>query len=164
LPPSPTASQAAPTAGEAKEVKPVKAQGFDPLGDRTEHPEIAADAIDGKDSTDWHTDSYNSADFGRLKKGVGLLLDMGKSIRVSDVVVALGGKGSSVELKVGDSNDLDALKTVANQDNASGTVTLTPEKEATGRYVLIWFTRLPAFEGRFRGTIYDVVVHSPGSA
>jgi len=162
--PSPTASQAAPTAGEAKEVKPAKAQGFDPLGDRTEHPEIAADAIDGKDSTDWHTDSYNSADFGRLKKGVGLLLDMGKSIRVSDVVVALGGKGSSVELKVGDSNDLDALKTVANQDNASGTVTLTPEKEATGRYVLIWFTRLPAFEGRFRGTIYDVVVHSPGSA
>ncbi len=163
--PSPTASGAVPTKGSVEAVKPAKAQGFDPLGDRTVHPEIAANAIDGKDSTEWHTDSYNSAEFGRLKKGVGLLLDMGKSVRVSDVVVSLGGtKGASLELKVGDSNDLDDLKTVADHDKASGTVTLTPDKEASGRYVLIWFTRLPAFEGRFRGTIYDVVVHSPGSA
>ncbi|MEV5412090.1 protein kinase family protein [Thermopolyspora sp. NPDC052614] len=163
--PSPTASGAAPSKGPVEEVKAAKAHGFDPLGDRTEHPEIAADAIDGKDSTEWHTDSYNSAEFGRLKKGVGLLLDMGRSIRVADVVVELGGtKGSSLELKVGDSNDLDDLKTVADHDKASGTVTLTPDKEVSGRYVLIWFTRLPPFEGRFRGTIYDVVVHSPGSA
>ncbi|GGM69414.1 serine/threonine protein kinase [Thermopolyspora flexuosa] len=162
--PTPTASKSAePESLEV--VKPVRARGFDPLGDRREHPEIAADAIDGKDSTDWHTDSYTSADFGRLKKGVGLLLDMGKSTRIANVVVSLGGpKGSSIELKVGDSDKLDALKTVAEKNNTSGKVTLTPSKEVSGRYVLIWFTRLPPFEGGFRGTIYDVVVHTPGSA
>jgi hypothetical protein len=160
---SQTTTTAAPKA--AKAVKPVKAQGFDPSGDKQEHPDIASDAIDGKPSTDWHTDSYNSADFGNLKKGVGLLLDMGRPTQVSDVVVSLGNtKGASLELKVGDSPDLGALKTVANQSGASGSVTLTPGKTASGQYVLIWFTRLPSFEGTFRGTIYDVVVHSPGSA
>ena len=73
-------------------------------------------------------------------------------------------KGASVELRVGDSDKLDALKPVAKKEGVSGQVTFTPEKEASGRYVLIWFTRLPPFEGGFRGTIYEVVVHSPGSA
>jgi Mn2+-dependent serine/threonine protein kinase len=170
-PAAPQAQQPTPTASESSQpesleaVKPVRARGFDPLGDRTEHPEIAKDAIDGKSSTDWHTDSYNSADFGRLKKGVGLLLDLGKSTRIADVEVSFGSaKGASVELRVGDSDKLDALKPVAKKEGVSGQVTFTPEKEASGRYVLIWFTRLPPFEGGFRGTIYEVVVHSPGSA
>jgi len=162
--PKPTASASA-QPEDLEAVKPAKARGFDPLGDRREHPEIAKDAIDGKDSTDWHTDSYNSADFGRLKKGVGLLLDMGKSIRVADVEASFGSaRGASVEIRVGDSDKLDSLKVVAKKEGVSGKVTFTPEKEASGRYVLIWFTRLPPFEGGFRGTIYEVVVHSPGSA
>ncbi|GGL01436.1 hypothetical protein Sme01_41620 [Sphaerisporangium melleum] len=147
-------------------VRPASAVGFDPLGsDHSEHPEIANLAIDGKPSTEWHTDKYNSADLGGLKKGVGLLVELSRPMPIADVVVSLGGTGSStVELRIGDSADLSALKTAAKLDDVSGTVTLTPEKAATGRYVLIWFTRLPAFEGKFRGTIYDVVVHSPGSA
>src|SRR5690606_40289858 len=49
-------------------VKPVSATGFDPLGDdKTENPEYAGLAIDGKPSTEWHTQSYTSADLGRLR-------------------------------------------------------------------------------------------------
>ncbi len=147
-------------------VKAVSAAGFDPLGsDRAEKPEIAPLAIDGKPSTDWHTDSYSSADLGRLKDGVGLILDMGKPVPVADVVVSLGnGGGATVQLKVGDAAELSSLKTVAEKKGASGSVTLTPEKATTGQYVLIWFTRLPPYNGQYRGTIYDVTVHSPGSA
>jgi hypothetical protein len=164
--PQATSSRPPATAApKAKAVKPANARGFDPSGDNQEHPDIAGAAIDGKPSSDWHTDSYNSAEFGNLKKGVGLLLDMGKPVQVSDVVVSLGDtKGASLQLKVGDSADLGALKTVADKSDATGSVTLTPGKAATGQYVLIWFTRLPTFEGKFRGTIYEVVVHSPGSA
>ncbi|MDI9582406.1 protein kinase family protein [Thermobispora bispora] len=147
-------------------VKPVSATGFDPLGDdKTENPEYAGLAIDGKPSTEWHTQSYTSADLGRLKEGVGLLLDMGKPIRIADVTVLLSNSpGADVELKVGDAAQLSSLKTVAKARNASGTVKLTPEKEATGQYVVIWFTRVPLHEGKYRGTIYEVTVHSPESA
>ncbi|RCG30096.1 serine/threonine protein kinase [Sphaerisporangium album] len=163
---SPSASASKPPPPKIVTVKPASATGFDPLGDDlAEHPETAHLAIDGKASTEWHTLSYQTADLGGLKEGVGLLLDMGKATAVSDVVVSLGDRpGATIQLKVGDSPDLKALKTAAKQENVSGTVTLTPAKATTGQYVLIWFTRLPAFDAKFRGTIYEVVVNSPGSA
>ncbi|WP_113701899.1 protein kinase family protein [Nonomuraea lactucae] len=145
-------------------VKPKKATAFDPLGDKEEN-EGAELALDGKPSTLWKTDNYTSADLGNLKDGVGLLLDMGKSMQISDVVATLAdAPGASVELKVGDQPELSALKTVARDKDASGKITLAPEQPASGQYVLIWFTRLPADTGGFHGTIYEVVVHSPGSA
>ena len=163
--------QADGTRSASPSIKPVKveavsAAGFDPLGsDRAEKPEIAPLAIDGKPSTEWHTDSYNSADLGKLKDGVGLILDMGKPVPIADVVVSLGSAGgSTVQLKVGDSADLSSLKTVAEKKGASGTVTLLPETTVTGQYVLVWFTRLAPYNGQYRGTIYEVTVHSPGSA
>ncbi|MEO3811393.1 protein kinase family protein [Sphaerisporangium sp. B11E5] len=165
-PPAASATPSSESSPKIVTVKPASATGFDPLGDdRSEHPEIARLAIDGKASTEWHTTTYQSAELGRLKEGVGLLLDMGKEVNVADVVVSLGdAPGATIEMRVGDAADLGALRRAAKQDNVSGTVTLTPEKPVSGQYVLIWFTRLPAFEGKFRGTIYDVIVHSPGSA
>jgi hypothetical protein len=160
---SPSSSTSASAA--AQTVKPSKAKGFDPLGDGDEKSEMAGLAIDGKPSTLWKTEAYTSADLGRLKDGVGLLLDMGKSMQISDVVATLSdAPGATVELKVGDSPDLGSLKTVATEKNAAGKTTLTPEQAATGQYVLIWFTRVPTDAGKFHGTIYEVVVHSPGSA
>ncbi|GII52213.1 hypothetical protein Pth03_06020 [Planotetraspora thailandica] len=160
--PSPTPSETP----KPVTVKAVSAEGFDPLGDdHSENPNLAGAAIDGKSSTDWHTTSYNSPELGRLKDGVGLILDMGKSIPISDVSVSLGDvPGSSIELKVGDATELSSLKTVAKEADASGTVTLTPSKATTGQYVLIWFTRLPPYQGKYRGSIYDILVHSSASA
>ncbi|MFI7708113.1 protein kinase family protein [Nonomuraea sp. NPDC049480] len=160
---SPKASTSAST--PVQTIKPEEAQGFDPLGDKDEKSDKAKLAIDGKPSTFWETEGYTSAELGNLKKGVGLLLDMGKSVQVSDVMATLSDAGgATVELRVGDSPDLDALKTVATEKNAAGKTTLKPDQAATGQYVLIWFTRLPAEAGEFHGTIYEVVVHSPGSA
>ncbi|MEW9555670.1 protein kinase family protein [Nonomuraea sp. NPDC050783] len=165
-PTTPSASASSSSAAAAQVVKPDKARGFDPLGDDgDENTDEAKFAIDGKPSTLWKTQSYTSAELGNLKKGVGLLLDMGKSVQVSDVAVTLAdASGAGVELKVGGSADLGSLKTVATAKDASGKTTLKPDQAASGQYVLIWFTRLPADAGMFRGTIYEVVVHSPGSA
>ncbi|SEG78460.1 hypothetical protein SAMN05444920_104606 [Nonomuraea solani] len=170
---SPTASQtasASPTSSasasaEVQTVKPDKASGFDPLGGGDEKSNIAKLAIDGKPSTLWKTETYTSTDLGRLKDGVGLLLDMGKSVQISDVVATLSeASGANVELKVGDSPELNSLKTVVTKKNAAGKTTLAPEQPVTGQYVLIWFTRVPMDAGTFHGTIYEVVVHSPGTA
>ncbi|MDF5756152.1 serine/threonine protein kinase [Spongiactinospora sp. TRM90649] len=147
-------------------VRASGAKGFDPKGDdREENTDLARNAIDGKPSTEWHTQSYASAEFGRLKDGVGLLVDMGKSVKVSEVSVTFAkASGAAAEIRVGDSPELGSLKTVAKREDASGKTTFTAEEVTSGQYVLIWFTRLPAYQGEFRGTIYDVVVYSPGSA
>jgi hypothetical protein len=160
---APTSTKSATVAVDA--VKPKNAKGFDPLGDGDEKTDIAKLAIDGKPGTLWKTETYTSADLGRLKDGVGLLLDMGKSMQISDVVATLSdASGATVELKVGDSPELGSLKTVATEKNAAGKTTLAPEEATSGQYVLIWFTRVPTDAGTFHGTIYEVVVHSPGSA
>src|SRR5690606_10588456 len=46
---------------QVQEVKAEEATGFDPLGDKEEKAELAALTIDGKPSTFWKTDNYNSA-------------------------------------------------------------------------------------------------------
>ncbi|MFG3437545.1 protein kinase family protein [Nonomuraea sp. NPDC047897] len=169
--PSTPEAQTSPTAGSAtpkaapQAVKPKKAAAFDPPPGDNEENEGAELTLDGKPSTLWKTDTYSNAEFGNLKDGVGLLLDMGKSMQISDVAATLSkAPGGTVELRVGDRAELSALKTVARAKDASGKITLTPDEAASGQYVLIWFTKLPAESDGYRGTIYEVVVHSPGSA
>src|SRR5437868_10227024 len=75
---------------EPQVVKPIGATGFDPLGDdRAEHPELGESAIDGDPATFWHTTNYNSAELGKLKEGVGLLVDLGKSTPIAKVDAVL---------------------------------------------------------------------------
>ena len=47
--------------------------------------------IDNNPGTFWHTDYYLTYPaLGNLKKGTGLILDMGKQVRLSQVVVQFG--------------------------------------------------------------------------
>ncbi|GHH65662.1 serine/threonine protein kinase [Streptosporangium violaceochromogenes] len=142
-----------------REMKPQPV-GFDPLGDGEERPELALNAVDGKSSTDWHSESYESVDFGRLKTGVGLLLDMGQQVPVRQVSVDFGGQssGGSVEIRVGETADLGSLPVAHRFSDATGKKSFIAEKPPEGRYVLVWFTRLPTYQGKFRGTILDVKV------
>jgi hypothetical protein len=154
-----------PTAGRQVAVLQVDhAFGFDPKpGDGDEKSDRAPLAIDSKPDTAWTTDGYNTADFGRLKSGVGLLLDMGKGVRISDVKVSLPEPtGAVLQLRVGDEPRLNALDSVAKDTDANGTIDFHLSTQARGRYVLLWFTKLAPDGGRFRGKISDVVVH--GSA
>ncbi|MFF4988819.1 protein kinase family protein [Streptosporangium saharense] len=159
-----TPTQAAPV--ETREVKPESATGFDPLstdGDHEERPELAPNAVDGKPSTDWHTQSYASVDFGNLKKGVGLLLDLGQSVPVKQVTVDFGSQtsGGTAEIRVGGSADLNSLKAVHKFSGLGGKKTYSADSTEKGRYLLVWFTKLPdqpTYQGMFRGSVFDVKV------
>ncbi|WP_283139518.1 protein kinase family protein [Rhizohabitans arisaemae] len=143
----------------ATTIKLASVKDFDPLGDNEENPEYLKNATDGKPSTEWHTDTYVSAELGRLKSGVGLLVDLGRQVSLSSVTATLGkAPGSSVELKVGNSPDLDSMSTVAKVSGASGETTLTPEKATTGRYLVLWFTKVPFENHKYRGTVYEITV------
>jgi serine/threonine protein kinase len=57
----------------------VAARSFDPQGDGEENEHRAAAAVDGQAATAWSTDSYDSRPFGRLKEGVGVIVQVSSS-------------------------------------------------------------------------------------
>jgi len=154
-------------------LKPVKADGFDPLSSvaqdgPNENSPQAHFAIDGNPATAWHSQWYTTAKFGSLKSGAGLILDMGKPVSLSSVTVTFGtAPGANVRIELG--NDatrspaaLHSFTTVASQKNVSGQVTFPVTSKTTGRYVLIWFTKLPPGGGSFQAAVYDVAVRGTG--
>lgn len=111
--------------------------------------------------TPWHTSWYATPDFGNLQSGTGLLLDLGQTATVASVQLKLGSvPGADVQVRVGDSATPASLTSVASAENAGGTVRLTAKSPAAGRYVLIWFFRLPpaTTPGQFQVDVYDVTV------
>jgi hypothetical protein len=150
---------------------PVGAAGFDVLESPQQDPgnEDSAEAqaaIDGNPATAWHTEYYlGNPVFGGLKKGSGLIVDMGRAVRISSVTVTFGSvPGADVSLEVGNHDTLSAatlatFRTVAAANDIGGTHTFTARRSARGRYVLIWFTKLPpAGSGQFAAEIFSIVV------
>jgi serine/threonine protein kinase len=139
---------------------------FDPFGtDGSENPRDIDNIYDSDPSSYWQTSYYASADFGRLKSGVGVILDLGKVQQVGKVTVTFVGD-TSVELRAasGDTgSEPTSFNSYSKVAGGSGTsVTLKPGEALKSRYLLVWLTDLPkqADDGRFRGRIADVKVSS----
>jgi serine/threonine protein kinase len=166
----PSASAAAPVSGTV--LKPVTDYTFNILGSDSEDAADAPKAIDSSPSTYWHTDSYqNHANFGNLKSGTGLLIDMGKSVQLSQVQVVVGSGATTAKIYLGNSptpskTALSNFTQVGKKTTGTGTLTYAISSKATGRYVLIWLTGNlppnPDQSGQYQGRIYNVVMR--GSA
>ncbi len=158
--------------GSATVLKPVSAHSFNVFGTDSENDQLAPLAIDGNPSTDWTTDFYDgNPALGGLKPGTGLILDMGKPVRLSSVQVTFGPSiGADVSIKVGNSNvhaksTVSTFTTVATATDIGGTHTFQASSSAQGRYVLVWFTKLPPLPGssnRFEGQLFNIVVRGSG--
>jgi hypothetical protein len=168
-------NSASPSTAAKTVLTPVGAQGYDALGlasdPGNEDNAGAKFAIDGNQSTAWHTQFYLANPlFGGLKKGTGLLLDMGKQVSLSSVQVTFGpSAGANVAIEVGNSNaisptGLASFTKVAKRKHLDGgTQTFQTSSTAKGRYVLIWFTKLPPNNaGQFQAFVYNVVVRGSG--
>jgi hypothetical protein len=138
---------------------PVSAAAFGVTGaGQGDDPQLAHLAIDRSRGTAWTTDWYTSAHFGNLYQGTGLLIDMGRPVTVTSAQIWLGSAaGASFQLRVGSAPSLTALPPVARAFGASGVVHLQLSKPAHGRYVLIWFTKLPLDpNGNFQASVYNI--------
>jgi serine/threonine protein kinase len=158
------------TAAAAVPLAPAGVAVYNPLGSSDDDdPADAPKAIDGSASTFWHTSYYlGHSQFGNLKKGTGLILDMGRPVRLSQVAVQFGASCCThVVIEVGNSNTVstEALSTftpVQSSSAAHGGTTFDVTKQVTGRYLLIWITDLPPLAGspgKYEALIYDVTVH-----
>jgi hypothetical protein len=151
-------------------LEPLSASGFD------ETSSNAGLAIDKNPSSAWSTQWYEGNPvFGGLKKGSGLILDMGKAVTLSSVQVQFGSiPGADVQIMLGNSGSpqtqatLNGFTTVATASDVGGTHTFPVTSTASGRYVLIWFTKLPPMSGgsagkiasqvRYRADIFNIIV------
>ena len=177
----PSSSASATAAGTV--LKPVSDSTFNifgnPPGD-TENPSTKGAAIDSSLSTAWSTSYYyNHPNFGGLKPGTGLLLDMGQQVRLSQVEVLFGTTGdTTAEIYLGNSDTmtksaLSNFTEVSPAASVSGDHTFPVSSTATGRYVLIWLTSLPPLKKApagapagntyYEGQIYNIVVHGTAS-
>jgi putative peptidoglycan lipid II flippase len=153
--------------------EPIAVRGaleFDPQGDPpTENPNEVAFAYDGDPKTRWRTVQYlRNPKLGGLKRGVGLVFDLGSAQPVHEVRLALSGTGTDVELRVPVTDPAGTAKppmtsdgewrNVAKQSQAGATATLASSEPVTTRYVLVYLTSLPKEGGGYRGGIYEVEV------
>ena len=155
-------------------LKPVGDNTFNIFGSAgdTEDAVTAGQAIDNSSQTSWATDFYlNRPNFGGLKSGTGLILDMGREVKLSQVDVLFGTQCcTTAEIYLGNSNAmsksaLNNFKLVAPSARVSGNHVYTTSGDASGRYVLIWITSLPPMpgsQGKYQAQIYNILVR--GSA
>ncbi|MBP8919247.1 MAG: murein biosynthesis integral membrane protein MurJ [Micropruina sp.] len=163
------ASPASPSAAAVLAI--AKATDFDPTDDRGsgfENPRLIARATDNDLDSAWLTERYRGDPrLGRLKPGVGLVLDLGSVRSVSQVSVGVIGNGTAIELRA--PSDL-AAKQAPMRSQAEWTV-LTGVPKATGtavlklsqpvktRFLLVYLTSLPPESGSYyQGGITNIEV------
>jgi len=157
-------------------LKPVGDNTFNIFGSAgdTEDAVSAGQAIDNSLQTFWATDYYlNRPNFGGLKLGTGLILDMGREVKLSEVDVLFGTQCcTTAEIYVGNSNAmsktaLNNFKLVAPSARVSGNHAYKTSSDASGRYVLIWITSLPPMAGspgKYQAQIFNIVVRGTAVA
>jgi len=169
---APPTSAAAPAPPSGEAVKVVSARDFDPQGDtREENRDEVPLAVDGKTSTRWTTVTYKgNPKLGGIKRGVGLVLDLGSAQQVGSVKLRLSGDDTDVQLRVPADSPATTTsapmgsdkswRSVASRSDAGSSATLTPDQPVTTRFVLVYLTSLPKEGSGYRGGIYEAEVRS----
>ena len=156
----PAAASPAPTAShgpaQATALTPASVTAAGPGGG--DNPQLAYRAIDASRATAWRTDWYTTARFGNLYPGTGLLLDMGHPVTITGVRISLGSaRGAALQIRVGAVRGLAQRPAAARAADAAGVLRLRFSRAAHGRYVLLWFTRLPVDPaGTFQASVYNI--------
>lgn len=172
---TPTGGTVSPPAATADTVLKVTGDSSynveDPSGPgNTEDASRASLAIDGNPSTAWTTAWYYQPNFGGIKPGAGLILNMGRPVKLSQVEVLFGSGGTSADIYLGNNGALtkaafSTFTKVASTSGASGDYKFNANSSATGQYVVIWLTNLPPSlpssgnpGGTYQGLIYQITV------
>jgi hypothetical protein len=128
-----------------------------PKGDRS-HQEQAKNLVDNDPDSVWETQRFNRSDFGHLKTGMGVLINLGSPRTIADVRVETSAPGVTMDVRTGtkdygDSSQGDAdtvkfYKKLSDSDTekTDGTRKIFDgfNEDTKYQYVLVFLTDLPA--------------------
>ena len=154
---SPAPQAGATTAGS---IAILSASGFDPQGDQTENNSQAAKVYDGNPATTWSSELYTTAQFGSLKQGVGLLLDLGQPTSVHTVTIDLANGPLDVTVYAATSPNIQGATVIGTASAASGRIQLKASTVMPqSRYVIVWFTSLAPLDGQFGASVSEIALN-----
>lgn len=155
--PSPTPT-ATPTPSVAAEIAGLRA--LDPLGDGEENDELVSRAADGDPDTAWRSSTYRTVEFGGLKDGLGIAVQLDRAAPVTEVRVSTGGEGSggTVQLRTATEPAFDGSTVVAEGTIEDGKVVLRPAEPVTTEFLVVWVTRLPEVDGEGQMFVSEITV------
>jgi hypothetical protein len=164
------------TGGDVEiKVGPDQVRVVDADGDRDYQPDAKL-TVDGNPGTGWKTNHYlGDPAFGKIKKGMGILLDLGKPTAVVRVSLLLGtpGPGCTVQLLGGDTDPaggsggdkqsdtalLGSFQPIGEpKADAQTNVVFGGDPDKKVRYVLVWFTKLPPDGNGFQVKLQEIQV------
>lgn len=155
------AQQSTPAEDETKEPEPEAAApaidsitAIDPEGDDEENSDQAELVMPGE-SGGWRSERYNTPDFGGLKSGLGLMVELEEESEITQLDLLAPEGTSVVEVRVGDTDDVDDAETVEEVE-LDGDVSVELDEPAIGQYVFLWFTEATAEGDGYRAMIHEV--------
>jgi serine/threonine-protein kinase len=107
-----------------------------PPGDGNEHSDLASLATDRDESTRWTTETYQAF----AKDGVGLVLDAGRDVSLSELTIRTDTPGFTAEIKAGDSPT--DFPDMVGSSRVVGDRTSFRLDGGEARYYLVWITAL----------------------
>lgn len=134
---------------------------FDPAGDGRENDDDLAQMVDGDPSTAWRTEVYFRPDFGGLKDGVGVIVDLGEERQVAGGSLTTMLPGVTARLYVAEepAGSVDEWSTLGDPTVLEETTTIRGEP-TRARYVLVWLEGelAPVGDERWQGGIAELEI------
>jgi serine/threonine protein kinase len=140
---------------------------FSPDEPRVENPTTVRNATDGNAGTFWSTERYsNNPNFGGLKDGVGLIVDLGKPTDVGKAQVLFASPGCSFQIRRSDDKraPVGEWATAATINNSPVSAPLEFD-DGKAQFWMLWITKLtsgvPDAGSKFACAIKELDFYNP---
>ncbi|MGL5851414.1 MAG: hypothetical protein ACRCZD_11595, partial [Phycicoccus sp.] len=135
--PSPTRSSSPGAPPPAEPLAVLGVRSYDPDGDGEENDNLTPRAYDGDPNSGWYSENYRNDEFGGLKKGLGLIVDLGPNKKPQQVRLDLP-VANDIEVFLGPDARLDGATKIGERAGAQGQVSFDVPADLTGQYVIVW--------------------------
>ncbi len=150
------------TTAKGEDLTIARIVSFDPDGDQAEHDDELGLLTDGNQATAWSTEPYYNPTMAP-KPGVGFVVELTGTAKVDEVTLTTpqGGWAASIYVSERSAPTLDGWgQPVGSLPDAQTNNRVAIDSPTTGRYVLVWFTKLVAVPGgNYQAKVSEVSVH-----